>query len=246
MTLIKKIAGRIFATWALLIFVPTMLIACPLIAATGWWKEPTRTANFQKIARAWMRLFFFLSGVRIRITGREHFQKGETYVVTSNHNSFMDVPLTTPFIPGANKTIAKKEMAKIPVFGLIYKRGSVLVDRKSEESRKHSFNRMKEVLSLGMHMCIYPEGTRNRTGKPLQPFHNGAFRLAIDTGRAIMPTVIFNTAKVLPAGQGFFFWPVKVRMHFLPPVKPQGLSLEQLKTKVFAAMEEYYIAHRDQ
>ena len=60
----------------------------------------------------------------------------------------MDVPLTTPFIPGANKTIAKKELAKIPFFGMIYKSGSVLVDRKSDESRKGSFDEMKKVLKL--------------------------------------------------------------------------------------------------
>ncbi len=59
----------------------------------------------------------------------------------------MDVPMTTPFIPGPNKTIAKIEMASIPVFGVIYKRGSVLVDRKSEESRKNSYVQMKEVLT---------------------------------------------------------------------------------------------------
>lgn len=244
--MIKKIAGRIFALWALLVFLPTMLIAFPLIAITGLWKEPKSTALFQKVAMVWMRIFFFLTGIRIRVSGKAQFKKGATYIVVCNHNSFMDVPLTTPFIPGANKTIAKKEMAKIPVFGMIYRRGSVLVDRKSEESRKRSFTKMKEVLAMGMHMCIYPEGTRNRTGKPLQPFHNGAFRLATDTGTAILPAVIFNTAKVLPAGQGFFFWPVKIRMHFLPPVAAEGISVEELKNKVFRQMEEYYTAHRYQ
>src|SRR6185436_5631575 len=104
------------------------------------------------------------------------FKNGENYIVVCNHNSFMDVPLTTPFIPGPNKTIAKIEMAKIPLFGLIYQRGSVLVDRKNEESRKNSYIKMKDVLQMGMHMCIYPEGTRNKTTAPLQPFHNGAFR----------------------------------------------------------------------
>lgn len=242
--MIKAILGRIFALWALLIFIPTMLIAFPLIFFTGYWKEPTRTARFQKVAKVWMQFFFFAVGIRIRIYGKEHFKKGETYIVVCNHNSFMDVPMTTPFIPGPNKTIAKKEMAGIPVFGLIYKRGSVLVDRKSEESRKRSFSQMKEVLATGLHMCIYPEGTRNRSAQPLQPFHNGAFRLSIDTGHAILPAVIFNTAKVLPAGRPFFFWPVTIRMYFLAPVSPGQLSMEELKTTVFAQMKDWYIRHQ--
>jgi 1-acyl-sn-glycerol-3-phosphate acyltransferase len=243
MHFIKNILGRIFAFWALLIFVPTMLIAFIPIWITGLWQEPKRTILFQHISRVWMRVFFLLAGIRISIKGKNNFKKGENYIVVSNHNSMMDVPLTTPFIPGANKTIAKFEMAKIPVFGVIYKTGSVLVDRRNEESRKNSYIKMKEVLEIGLHMCIYPEGTRNKTAQPLQPFHNGAFRLAIDTGKAILPVVIFNTAKVLPADKKFFFWPVKVKMHFLPPVPVDNKTMEQLKEKVFEQMKNYYLEH---
>jgi 1-acyl-sn-glycerol-3-phosphate acyltransferase len=193
-----------------------------------------------------MRIFFFLTGTRLRLKGKQHFRKGENYIVVCNHNSFMDVPLTTPFIQGPNKTIAKKEMASIPVFGVIYRTGSVLVDRKSEESRKMSLLQMREVLAKGLHMCIYPEGTRNKTREPLQPFHSGAFRLAKETGKSILPAVIFNTAKVLPANKSFFFWPVKIRMEFLEPVSPQNISADELKQKVFDVMRAYYVQNADQ
>jgi 1-acyl-sn-glycerol-3-phosphate acyltransferase len=246
MRIAKNILGRIFALWAFIIFVPTMLIAFIPIGLAGLWKEPKRTVIFQHSARIWMRIFFLLSGIRISIKGRNNFKKNENYVVVSNHNSFMDVPLTTPFIPGANKTIAKIEMAKIPVFGIIYRRGSVLLDRKSEESRKNSFIKMKEVLNTGLHMCIYPEGTRNKTNEPLQHFHSGAFKLAVDTGKAILPAIIFNTAKVLPAGKPFYFWPVKVRMHFLAPVAVGTQTAQQLKEKVFVLMKDYYANNKDQ
>lgn len=245
MNFIKNILGRIFAAWALILFLITMLIFLIPILITVWWKEPRQTAIFQKISVVWMRIFFFLTGLRIRVKGKEYFKKGENYIVISNHNSFMDVPLTTPFIPGPNKTIAKIEMSKIPIFGLIYKRGAVLVDRKSEDSRKASFLKMADVLAMGLHMCIYPEGTRNKTKEPLQPFHNGAFRLATETGKAILPALIFNTAKVLPVHKTFFFWPVKVRMHFLEPVAVDGQTAEQLKEKIFGLMRDYYVANKD-
>ncbi len=244
MKLLKDIAGRLFAVWAILIFVPTMLIVFLPIVCALLWKDPKRTAIFQKIARLWMRIFFFLTGIRLRMKGKEYFKKGEAYIVICNHNSFMDIPLTTPFIPGPNKTIAKKEMASVPIFGVIYKIGSVLVDRKSEESRRASLTHMKEVLEVGLHMCIYPEGTRNKTSQPIQPFHNGAFRLASDTGKSIMPAVIFNTAKVLPAGKGFYFWPVKIRMEFLPPIAPEGQTVDQLKHEAFEKMTNYYVANK--
>ena len=158
----------------------------------------------------------------------------------------MDVPCTTPFIPGANKTIAKIEMLKIPVFGLIYKRGSVLVDRKDKNSRKESFAKMKAVLNQGMHMCIYPEGSRNKTDQPLTPFHDGAFKLAADTGKSIIPTLLFNTRKVMPVSKGFYFWPAKMEMHFLPEIPvPKGSDYQEIKETVFKVMEEYYSANRE-
>jgi 1-acyl-sn-glycerol-3-phosphate acyltransferase len=237
----RNILGRIFALWAALIFIPTMLVAFIFIGIASLFNDPARTRIFHQITRIWMSIFLTLSGIRFSVKGKKHFKKGETYVVTCNHNSFMDVPLTTPFIPGPNKTIAKKEMAKIPVFGMIYKAGSVLVDRKSEESRKASFDAMRKVLATGMHMCVYPEGTRNKTSEPLQPFYTGAFKLSKDSGKAIMPAVIFNTAKVLPVKKTFFFWPVKIEMHFLDPVYPDGLSADELKEKVFQTMKNYYL-----
>jgi 1-acyl-sn-glycerol-3-phosphate acyltransferase len=242
--MIKNILGRILAVWAMIVFLVTMLIFFLPIWAAGLWKEPKRTNIFQAVAKVWMRIFFFLSGLRISIKGKNNFTKGANYVVVCNHNSMMDVPLTTPFVPGGNKTIAKIEMAKIPLFGLIYRRGSVLVDRKSEESRKSSFGKMKDVMAMGLHMCIYPEGTRNKTTEPLQYFHNGAFKLAIETGKPILPAVIFNTAKVLPVNKTFCFWPVKIKMHFLPPVPVDSLTTEQLKEKVFMIMKDYYVKNK--
>ena len=105
----------------------------------------------------------------------------------------MDVPVATPFIPGGNKTIAKIELAKTPLFGYLYKAGSVLVDRNSETSRKESLLKMKKVLEMGLHMCIYPEGSRNKTDQPLKTFHDGAFRLAISTKKAILPVQLLCT-----------------------------------------------------
>lgn len=241
MNFIKNILARIFATWALLVFVVSMLLIYIPFLITGLWKEPRRTVLFIALSRIWMKVFFTLSGVRRIFKGREHFRKGENYIVVCNHNTFMDVPLSSPGIPGGNKTIAKMEMAKIPLFGIMYQRGSVLVDRKSEESRKSSFARMKEVLAMGLHMCIYPEGTRNKTNEPLQRFHDGAFKLAMDSGHSILPAVIFYTKIVLPLHKTFYFWPHKVEMHFLEPVSPAGLTVEQLKEKVFITMRDYYV-----
>ena len=236
MKIAREILARIFALWGIIVFAGTMLIILIPIWAMGLLAEPKRTIWVFKIFEVWMGLFFFLTGVRRIITGKQHFKKGENYIVVCNHSSFMDIPLSSPGIPGANKTIAKIEMARIPLFGIVYKRGSVLVDRKSEESRRTSFTKMKEVLDMGLHMCIYPEGTRNKTKEPLQRFHDGAFKLAVGTGKQIIPAVILHTTKVLPR-KVFYFWPHPVEMHFLPAVSVQGKTVQQLKEEVWELMK---------
>lgn len=240
-SLLKICLARIFACWALIVFIITLLPVALLMWITGRLKEPGKTMVFQKISKTWMNVFFFFSGCSLKVKGKEFFKKGNTYIVTCNHNSLMDVPLSTPFIPGPNKTIAKVEMARIPLFGMIYKRGSVLVDRKDKNSRKNSFKAMKSVLSNSMHMCIYPEGTRNKTGLPLKDFYDGAFKLAIETGKPIIPALMFNTKKVFPSDKGFYFWPSAMEIHFLPEVNiEQADSPEILKHRVFEIMQTYY------
>lgn len=242
MKLFKQILGRIFAVWGILVFVITMLPVFLTIWLIGKMKEPNRTVTFRMLCKHWMQVFFFFTGCRLKIKGAANFRKKENYIVICNHNSLFDVPVTTPFIPGPpNKTIAKIEMASTPLFGLIYRRGSVLVDRKRTNSRRDSFNKMKEVLRLGMHMCIYPEGTRNRSSLPLKDFQDGAFRLAMETKTSIMPALIFNTRKVLPPGKPFFFWPCRMEMHFLPPREiKESDTHDILKKELFEKMFQYY------
>ena len=244
MRILKNIFGRIWALWGLIIFFITLLIIVIPILITFKIKEPLGTELFRNISKAWMTVFLTMIGCRLVIKGKQHFKKGETYVVVCNHNSFMDVPVTTPFIPGANKTIAKKSMAKIPLFGWIYSRGAILVDRDSDESRRQSFEMMKQTLAEGLHMVIYPEGTRNRTKEPLKAFYDGAFKLATATNTNIIPTLLFNTNKVLPTHKVFYLWPKTLEMHFLPVVETATLPIKEIKDKVFTIMWSYYKDHQ--
>lgn len=243
MNVIRNIFGRIWAVWGLISFAVTFLIIFIPSMISYLLPEPADSVYFIRVARLWMNVWLFLVGCPVKIRGRENFRKGENYVVVFNHNSFLDVPLSAPYVPGANKTIAKKSFAKVPLFGWFYSKGSVLVDRNSDASRRKSFDDMKAVLAKGMHMCIYPEGTRNRTNEPLKKFYDGAFRLAVEAGKDMVPTLIFNTKKALPANKPFFFLPYRLQMHFLPPVSSKGLTAEELKEKVFAIMQDHYTRH---
>jgi len=243
-SLFWSIFGRIWAVWVIILFVVTMLIILiPFLLFSYYLPEPLKTRRWAGLARIWMGVFLPLAGCPLHVRGREKFAPGQAYIVCCNHNALMDVPVSYPGIPGGNKTIAKVEMARIPIFGMFYRTGSVLVDRKSEASRRESVTKMKEVLEMGLHMCLYPEGTRNKTAEPLKSFHDGAFRLAVMTGNAIIPAIIFNTRKIMPPNQSFYVRPCRLHMHFLDPVVPApGENIESLKQRVFDLMWNYYTA----
>ncbi len=183
-----------------------------------------------------MRVWLFLIACTLKIKGLHNFKKGENYIIVFNHNALLDIPLSSPFVPGANKTIAKSSFAKIPLFGIFYKKGSILVDRKNEKSRINSYENMKKVLEKNMHMCIYPEGTRNRTNQDLKPFYDGAFKLAIETGKNIVPCIIKGTKVAMPINKIFYLFPTKLSMEFLPPVSSNNINTKDLNKKVFDLM----------
>jgi 1-acyl-sn-glycerol-3-phosphate acyltransferase len=151
----------------------------------------------------------------------------------------MDIPVTTTRIPGPNKTIAKIEMARIPVFGTIYRTGSVLVDRKDAGSRAESYQQMKKVLSSGLHMLIYPEGTRNNSDQPLGKFHSGAFKLAVETKTAVIPAILKGTDKILPNRKFLYLLPGTISFDLLPPIEP-GENAEALKDRIEKIMRERF------
>lgn len=244
MKILKEIFGRIWALWGIVTFIITFLII--FIPSMLTYLIPGKRGQhiFIIISRIWMRVWLFLIACPLKVKGQNNFKKGETYIVTCNHNSLMDIPLSCPFIPGANKTIAKSSFTKVPLFGFFYAKGSVLVNRKSDESRRRSFIEMKETLQQGMHMSVYPEGTRNRSDDPLKPFHDGAFKLAVETGKSIIPAVIFNTKKVLPLHKGFYFMPHRLGIHFLPEISVTGKTAKELKQEVFDVMWKYYLQNK--
>ncbi len=236
-----NIFGRIWAFWGMLSFAVTFLIIFLPSMVSYLIPGPKGQDYFIAVSRIWMWTWLRLIGCPAKIKGKENFKKGKTYVVVYNHNALLDVPLSAPFIPGGNKTIAKASFAKVPIFGMFYKRGSVLVDRGDNKSRLKSLEEMREVLRNHLHMCIYPEGTRNRTAEPLKPFFDGAFKLAIDTNNEVIPCLIFGTKRAMPPDKKFYLLPTRLQMHFLPAIAADGLKAPALKEKIFTIMKGYYI-----
>ncbi len=241
MKLIKNIIHRILGVWALVVFATTMLVFFPFYMVCFFIPDPQKSRYHRIISQLWMGSFLFLSGCSFEVKGKEVFEGLDNAVIVCNHNSLIDIPVSTPFLPRANKTIAKKSFVYVPLFGWLYQFATVIVDRKNNESRRKSYEEMRRVLNNGLDMLIYPEGTRNRTEKPLKSFYDGAFKLAVDAQKPIVPVVILNTKKILPAKPILYLTPGKISMHILPAISTEGHTQQSLKKLVYDIMSDYYL-----
>lgn len=227
--MIKNILARFYFVYVLLLFFVTSIVVWLVVHIGNLFLSKQKfPAYLHKTFQVWMGIYMPLVFCPVRHYGREKFEPDENYVVVINHNAYADIPVSAPGIPSANKTLAKIELSKVPFFGYVYSQGSILIDRKNRKSRYESIGKMKEVLQQGMHLCLYPEGTRNKTDKLLADFKDGAFKIAIEEQKDIMPGIILGTKNILDLSKFMYAWPNKIEFHFLDKISVQGLDLKDV------------------
>jgi 1-acyl-sn-glycerol-3-phosphate acyltransferase len=103
-------------------------------------------------------------------------------------------------IPASFRFIAKKQLARIPLFGWAMSAGRfIFIDRQNPLAARRSMDEAARRIRSGQSVVIFPEGTRTRTGH-LLPFKKGGFHLAIDSGAAIVPVAIRGSRTAMPRG----------------------------------------------
>jgi 1-acyl-sn-glycerol-3-phosphate acyltransferase len=177
--------------------------------------------------KLWSWIFSKLTFIRYEMIGREKITKGKAFIYVSNHTSFLDLPGIAMTIRGQFRPLAKKELLKIPVFGWVTRATCVVVDRGSQESRKKSLNYLKKILSLGINILIFPEGTQNRSTELLQPFKEGAFRIAIDTQQPLLPMAVVGAGELMPPGKGKIK-PGLIKIIVGDPISVAGMSQNEI------------------
>jgi 1-acyl-sn-glycerol-3-phosphate acyltransferase len=195
-----------------LLFLPVgALIAFPWTLATG-------KADFlYNFAMKGVNTALRIAGVRATIEGREKLDRSRSYIFMCNHVSNLDAPIVVPALPGRTSILVKKELFRVPIFGWAMRMASLVpVDRSDRESAIASIGRAAEVMKAGLHMTIYPEGTRSVDGR-LLPFKKGPFHLAMDSGVPIAPITVVGTQNMMPKG-GIRIYPGTARVIFHEPI----------------------------
>lgn len=236
-----KILRSVWAVYGIALFLLMMLLSIPYILfnmAIAPGKHALRR-NIWYLHHVFTAVFFFLTGVRIRLRGLEKIDRLQSYVIVCNHKTAIDFIANGYAFPGIFRFLAKQELQRIPIFGFVVKKMCLTVDRKSAASRMQSVVALKKELEEGVSVFIYPEGTRNKTKAPLAAFYDGAFRLAMQTAAPILPMVIHNADTICSPGK-LDYWPGVLEISFGDPIPTQayqeGDGVGGLKEAVRAAM----------
>ena len=141
------------------------------------------------------------AGIRVEISGLEHVPVGQSCIFMSNHVSNLDPPVIVPLLPGRSSVLLKKELMSIPILGLAMRMAKfVPVERgHKRDAAKASVNAAADALRSGLHIMVFPEGTRSLDGR-LATFKKGPFFLAQETQAPIVPIAISGTERMMKKG----------------------------------------------
>lgn len=153
------------------------------------------------LSRLWGRLILITCGVRVAAEGMDDLNPERVYVVISNHQSHFDVPALFALMPLKLRFVAKKELARIPVFGMAMRRGGhIIIDRSRSKTAIDTLRAAeKRIIHQRLSPLFFAEGTRSADGS-IGPFKRGGFRMAMDMNLPILALSISGSRKVLPKG----------------------------------------------
>lgn len=173
-------------------------------------------------AKTWLRL----SGMKIKVRGKENLDKNQSYVFISNHRSYLDTAMMFAYTGKKMGVIAKQELKKLPIAGTFMDYVNVLaIDRSNPERAIATMNDAREKLRSGISFGVFAEGTRAYPNE-LLPFKKGAFHLALETGFPIIPVAMKYTDKAMGKKQKYAT-PTTCEMILLPPIETKGLTAEK-------------------
>ena len=240
----RKIIGTIYSIYAFIIFIVVMLLLFPFFFMASFFGRIKGGNMMYSICRIWADVVMFFWGMHHKNIFEGQKVKDHAVVYVFNHISYIDIPIMMKaFRNEPIRILAKAEMAKVPVFGYIYRRATVMVDRASDAARAKSVLQLKSILSKKISIVISPEGTFNTTNKPLKEFYNGAFKIAVEMQVPIQPVLFLDAHDRLHYKSIFSLTAGKSRAVFLPEILPNN-DVNLLKQKVYNEMEEGLLRYK--
>lgn len=191
--MVRLIMVAVFVVIFLIVSLPIQLVEFVI----GKFSPDVKSRSSLAIVNWAFRVVLFLSGVSVTVLGEENVPKDEPVLYIGNHRSYFDIIMTYVRVPRPTGYMAKVEMLRIPSLSTWMKYlHCIFLDRSNIKAGMQSILDAIEKVKSGISICIFPEGTRNRTDNVLLEFHDGSFKIAEKTGCPVVPMSINNAGAI--------------------------------------------------
>ena len=198
----------------------------------------------QKIARLWGKAILKLLGIKVSVDGLENLDPSNSYIITSNHQSYFDIFVLLAYLDLDFRFIAKKSLFKIPFLGQSMKRlGYIPIDRENLRNALKSVKKSTELLKNKTSILIFPEGTRSLDGS-LSSFKKGGLNMFLKQGNmTVLPVVIKGTINILRKNSLTIHPGKTVELHILKPLDAaaekgdSNIIIEKIENETRAILE---------
>ena len=246
MKMLLKPLQWIYCIYAFITFVAVMLLIFPFTIIASFFGRIKGGNIAIRLCMLWADLWFLLIFIWHKKIYEAPHDKKKAYIFLSNHISYLDGAIIVKAYRQPIRPLGKVEMAKVPVFGFIYRNAIVTVDRSSPANRANSVRVLKSLINKGISVMVFPEGTFNMGTMPLKEFYDGAFRVAIETQTPIKPVLLLDAYRRMPYESLFLMSPGRSRIVYLAEIPVVGYTLvdvKKLKEEVYAIMEKKLIEY---
>lgn len=225
---------RVYSTYGIIIFALVFLLLLPLflilMLRRNWHCYALLLNQF------WGRAFFTLLFVPVKTEWRGKLKRKQSYVFAPNHFSLLDIPVMG-YVPKPFVFVGKSSLTKIPLFGFMFKKLHITVNRESVKSRYQALVKSYQAVDEGKSVVMFPEGgIRSKDAMRLAPFKNGPFRVAIQKQIPIVPVTMPYNGLILPDDNKLLMRPKRPKVIFHEPIETTGMGeedLEWLKKQTF-------------
>ncbi|MGL6200351.1 MAG: lysophospholipid acyltransferase family protein [Lachnospiraceae bacterium] len=223
--MIRFICVVILLIGYLVLMIPVLIVEWII----GKFNPRARDISSLRMVQWIFKMMLKATGVEIIVIGEENVPD-EPVLFIGNHRSFFDILITYSRCRDLTGYVAKKEMEKIPLLSTWMKRLHCLfIDRSTPKEGLKTILKAIESVKQGISICIFPEGSRNK-GEELSmlEFKDGALKIAVKSGCAIIPMSLNNTAEIF---ENHFprIKKTKVVLEYGKPIYPNELDKETKK-----------------
>lgn len=240
-----RILTFFYTLWVVFWFVFLFMLLFPffwLFLQKPAWKPKAHSLN-----RWWSKIFFSIVGIPIKVQYEFEPDVNKTYVFCANHFSYVDIAVMGIIIKNYFAFVGKASIKRVPLFGYMFAKLHIPVDRDDKNSKFTSMKRSLQALKSGRSIMIFPEGGiwSENLPKMSLPLKNGGFAMAIKQQIPIVPISLLNNYKIIREDE-FAVYPQTIRAIVHQPIETVGMTndnIEELKMKFYevvqAALDNY-------